>query len=380
MRKSILLFFAFFLFASNLWAQDQANLQKQIDKIIHYDTKIDLSETPGFIIGVKYQDSVFFYGYGSISKDFKQVPDENTIFEIGGLTKTFTSSLVSILVEEGKMDFEKPLNDYLPAAEKNEVTQQITIDQLLTHTSRLPRMPLEFGVKEIEKNNPYAHYTKQDLMEFYKDYIPLEPKKKKKQKRRNQKKKNTDNYSYSHLNYALAEVAIESSQNTSFEKLLTDKILDPINMSDTRIELSENQKTRLAVGYTTSGQSTPPWTFQSFKASEGLKSTAKDLIKYAEAHMGESNSRLTKAFYTTHEGRKATNRNKKVESARGWHVISPKKYHDIILHTGNTNGHRSYLAFVKESETAVVILTNSEHNLYNLGYYILRMLNNNWMK
>ncbi len=377
MRKPIIFFIVSLFFASNIWAQDRANLQKQIDKIIHYDTEIKLSETPGFIIGVKYQDSVFYYGYGSISKDFKQVPDENTIFEIGGLTKTFTSSLVSILVEEGKMGFEKPLNDYLSDTEKNEETQKITIDQLLTHTSRLPRMPLEFGTKEIEKNNPYAHYTKQDLMEFYKEYIPLESKKKKIRKKN---KKNKDNYSYSHLNYALAEVAIESSQNTSFEKLLTDKILVPINMTDTRVELSENQKKRLAIGYTTSGQSTPPWTFQSFKASEGLKSTAKDLIKFAEAHMGESNSRLTNAFYSTHDGRKATARNKKVESARGWHVISPKNYYDIILHTGNTNGHRSYLAFVKESDTAVVILTNSEHNLYNLGYYILRMLNNNWMR
>jgi CubicO group peptidase (beta-lactamase class C family) len=377
MRKSIFLFLFPLLFVTNLWAQDRANLQKQIEKIIHYDTEIKLSETPGFIIGVKYQDSIFYFGYGSISKDVKQVPDEKTIFEIGGLTKTFTSSLVSILVEEGKMEFDKPLNDYFSATQKNEETQLITIDQLLTHTSRLPRMPLEFGVKEIEENNPYAHYTKQDLMDFYKEYIPLEPKKKKKEKR---KKKNKDNYSYSHLNYALLEMAIESSQNSSFEKLLTDKILAPIEMNDTRIELSEDQKKRLATGYTTSGQSTPPWTFQSFKASEGLKSTAQDLIKFAEAHLGERNSKLTKAFYATHEGRKKTSLNKKVASARGWHVISPKKYHDIVLHTGSTNGHRSYLAFVKESETAVVILTNSEHNLYNLGYYILRMLNNNWMK
>jgi len=375
MKKPIFLLFVSFLFAANIYAQDRANLQKQIDKIIHYDTEIKLSETPGFIIGVKYQDSIFYFGYGSISKDLKKVPDENTIFEIGGLTKTFTSSLVSILVEEGKMDFEKPLNDYFSATEKNEETQQITIDQLLTHTSRLPRMPLEFGVKEIEENNPYAHYTKQDLMEFYKEYIPLEPKKKRKRK-----KKNKDNYSYSHLNYALVEMAIEASQNSSFDQLLTNKILTPIKMTDTRIDLSESQKKRLATGYTTSGQSTKPWTFQSFKASEGLKSTAKDLVKFAEAHMGESNSRLTQALYATHEGRKATNRNKKVTSARGWHIISPKNYHDIVLHTGNTNGHRSYLAFVKESETAVVILTNSEHNLYNLGYYILRMLNNNWMK
>ena len=377
MNKSIFILIFSFLFTFNLWSQDRVNLKEQIDKIIYFDTEIKLSETPGFIIGVKYQDSLFYFGYGSISRNFNKVPDEKTIFEIGGLTKTFTSSLVSVLVEEGKMEFEKPLNSYFSLSEKNEETQLITIDQLLTHTSRLPRMPIEFGVKEIEENNPYAHYTKQDLMEFYKEYIPLEPKKRRKE---NKKKKHKNNYSYSHLNYALIEMAIESCQSNSFEKLLTDKILAPIDMVDTRIELSENQKKRLATGYTTSGQSTPPWTFQSFKASEGLKSTAQDLVKFAETHMGENNSQLTKAFYATHEGRKATNRNKKIVSARGWHIISPKNYHDIILHTGNTNGHRSYLAFVKESETAVVILTNSEHNLYNLGYYILRMLNNNWVK
>jgi D-alanyl-D-alanine-carboxypeptidase/D-alanyl-D-alanine-endopeptidase len=378
MRKQILLFFVSLLFVTNLWAQNRANLQKQIDKIIYYDTEINLSETPGFIIGVKYQDSIFYFSYGSISKDFEQKPNKTTIFEIGGLTKTFTSSLVSILVSEGKMDFKKSLNDYLPATEKNKETQQITIDQLLTHTSHLPRMPLEFGVKETENNNPYAHYTKQDLMDFYKNYIPLQPKKGKKQRKR--RKQDHDDYSYSHLNYALVEVAIETSQGTSFEKLLTNKLLIPISLTDTRMELSENQKKRLATGYTISGRSTVPWTFQSFEASEGLKSTAKDLVKFAEMNIGISNSKLTNALYNTHEGRKKTSRNKKVKSARGWHVISPKNYYDILLHMGNTNGHRSYLAFVKESETAVIILTNSEHNLYNLGYYILRMLNNNWTK
>ena len=139
MNKSIFILIFSFLFTFNLWSQDRVNLQEQIDKIIYYDTEIKLSETPGFIIGVKYQDSLFYFGYGSISRNFNKVPDEKTIFEIGGLTKTFTSSLVSVLVEEGKMEFEKPLNSYFSLSEKNEETQLITIDQLLTHTSRLPR-------------------------------------------------------------------------------------------------------------------------------------------------------------------------------------------------------------------------------------------------
>ena len=374
-KQLFLIFISLFLF-SNISAQDKDHLKKQIDKVIHYDTEIKWSETPGMVIGVKYKDSIFYYSYGNVSKDSEKIPDENTLFEIGGLTKAFTASLVSILVTEGEMQYDQPLNAYLPAKLQNEELEKLTIDQLVTHTSRLPRMPMEFGVKELEANNPYAHYTKQDLMEFYKEYIPFEMKKKKRNK-----KKNKDNYAYSHLNYALLESAIEVSQGKKFEYLLAEKILNPLGLNDTRVQLSEEQSNRLAIGYTTSGKSTPPWKFKSFQASEGLKSTAKDLIKFAEVHMSNDNSMLTKALVQTHLGQKETGLNKRVKSSRGWHVITTnKKYDDIVAHTGNTNGYRAYLAFVKESNTAVVILTNSEHNLHNLGYLILSMINNYWKK
>ncbi|HFC00339.1 MAG TPA: class A beta-lactamase-related serine hydrolase [Phaeodactylibacter sp.] len=361
---------------SNILAQDRTNLKKEIDKIIHYDTEIEYSKTPGFVVAVKVQDSIFYFGYGSISKEKTQQPNENTIFEIGGLTKSFTASLVSLLVAEGKMEYEKSFNSYLPNDEKNEDLENLTIDQLLTHTSGMPRMPLEFGVKETEMHNPYAHYTQKDLMDFYKIFIPIEPKKKKRWCRKKQK---NDNYLYSHLNYALLERAIAYSQHQSFENLLEQKITRPLHLMDTKVQLSEEQQSRLATGYTTSGAPTPPWKFQSFKASEGLKSTAKDLIHFAEAQMGCCPD--FKAFEQTHLGKKKVRHNKRVEATRGWHIISTnKKFYDVIAHSGTTNGHRAYLAFVKETDTAVVVLSNSEHGMQSLGYLILQMVNNYWKK
>ena len=225
---------------ANLWAQDSDNLKKEIDKIIHYDTNIDFKETPGMVIGVKFQDSIFFFNYGTTSKEIKSVPNENTIFEIGGLTKAFTASLVSKLVLDGKMEFEKSLNSYLPKELDNPDLENMTIDQLLTHTSKMPRMPMEFGVKELEDNNPYAYYTNQDLMDFYKKFIVIKSKKKKKRK-----KKNKDNYLYSHLNYALIENAIEKSQGQPFEIILENQLLNPLGLNSTRVQLSEDQKVRV---------------------------------------------------------------------------------------------------------------------------------------
>ena len=378
MKRPISFFILSIFFISNILAQDRVNLQKQIDKIIHYDTEIEFSKTPGFVVGVKVKDSIFYFGYGSVSKEKNQLPDENTIFEIGGLTKAYTASLISILVSEGKMDYKKSFNAYLPSDEKNEDLEAITIDQLLTHTSGMPRMPLEFGVKEVEAHNPYAHYTHKDLMGFYKIFIPIEPKKK---KRRCRKKQKNDNYLYSHLNYALLERALENSQHQSFENLLEQKITRPLHLPDTKVQLSEEQQSRLAIGYTTSGAATPPWRFQSFRASEGLKSTAKDLMSFAEAHIGTKNADFAKAFEQTHLERKKLGHSKRVKAARGWHIISTnKKFYDVIAHSGTTNGHRAYLAFVKETDTAVVVLSNSEHGMQSLGFLILQMVNNYWKK
>ena len=367
MNRRIIILLGVLCLAFHGKAQLEENLKEQIDKIILYDTEINLEKTPGIMIGVKVQDSIYYFGYGSTSKDSVKIPDENTLFEIGGLTKVFTGSLVSLLANEGTLDLEASFNSYLPENENNTSTENITINQLLTHTSGMPRMPNEFGVKEIEQNNPYAHYTYNDLMEFYRDYIPFLDKKKK------------DNYLYSHLNFALLERAIQRVMKTGYEKALLQKILQPLNMSDTRVVLSENQKNRLAAGYSVSGMKTPMWKFSSFKASEGLKSTASDLMTFANAHIGDD-SGFSSTFAATHIPQSKTALNKRVRAGRGWHIIKNKRYHDIIVHTGNTDGHRSYLGFVKESQTAVIVLTNSERNLEGLGYLILKMINNNWSK
>ena len=367
MNKRIIILFSFLCMAIYGNAQMEENLKEQIDKIILYDTQIKLSETPGIMIGVKVQDSIYYFGYGSTTKDSVNLPDENTLFEIGGLTTIFTGSLVSVLAEEGTLDLEASFNSYLPKNENNASTESITINQLLTHTSGMPRMPHEFGVKEIEQNNPYAHYTYNDLMEFYRDYIPFVDKKKK------------DNYLYSHLNFALLERTIQRVMKKGYENALLEKILTPLNMTDTRVALSSEQKKRLSAGYSVSGMKTPMWKFKSFEASVGLKSTAKDLMAFANAHIGDD-SGFSSTFAATHIPQSKTALNKRVRAGRGWHIVKSKKFHDIIVHTGNTDGHRSYLAFVKESETAVVVLMNSERSLEGLGYMILKMINNNWSK
>lgn len=175
-------------------AQMRANLEEEINKIIRFDTEINNQNNPGYIIGVVVGDSSFVFPYGTIREDTLLAPNRETLFEVGGMTKVFTAALVHLLVAEEKIHYDSTLNSYLPAAYQNPNCADIRIVDLLYHTSGLPRMPLEFGAKEKEANNPYAHYTKKDLLEFYRDFQPIEL---------------PGKYLYSNLAYGLLEIVLE---------------------------------------------------------------------------------------------------------------------------------------------------------------------------
>lgn len=367
MKKRILIFLiCFSVFAIEGFSQMREDIKNEIDKIIFHDTEITFDKIPGFVIGVIFQDSVFVYSYGSTTRDSLKPPNKETIFEIGGLSKVFTASLVNVLVEESIMNYDSTFNHYLPSEFQNEKASAITIKELVIHTSGLPKLPLEFGIKQNETNNPYANYTKGDLLNFYKDYAP--------------EKEKHGKYHYSTLNYALLEVAIEYATKQSFEAVLKEKIFAPLDMQNSCISINKNQISQLTSGYTIAGRAVPIWQFQSFAASEGVKSTTDDLLKFLACNLGQTHKNLASNFAQTHLQTIETELNKNAYMGKGWHIVKIKKYYDPVLHAGSTSGQRAFMGFVKETQTAVVLLSNSEYSTDGLGYLVLRLLNNNWKK
>lgn len=347
-------------------AQLGAKLEKEINKILRYDIHINYDKVPGFVVGVLIGDSTYIYGFGTVEKGLNQPPDGTTIFEIGDVTKAFTASLLSQLVDEGHFDYETELDTYLPDHMKNQYSRSVTLHDLVTHTSGLPKMPFDFGLREKETHNPYAHYTRSDLISFYREFVfdPVEKRK----------------YVFSNVNYALIGVALEHQMNDSYEHLLQKYILDPIDMPDTRIHLDEEQEARLAKGYSLSGQEMPYWRYQSFEASVGLKSTMNDLIRFIRVQIGQEQPGLSKSFAATHSSIYETEIDKRTFIGRGWHVLKIKRFYDLIAHSGTTSGHRAFIGFVKETETAVIVLSNSKMGMNGLGYLILKMINRHWKK
>ncbi len=366
MIKNVALFagICFLLIPIVLPAQMAENLKEEIDKIIRHETKITRENTPGMIIGIIFRDSTFVFPYGSITKDTMESPDQHTLFEIGGLTKVFTAALIQSLVADSIMCLDSSLNSYLPDTLKNEKFNA-TIHNLLTHTSGLPKFPLEFGTYDDTPDNPYANYHKNNLADFYKHYdaMPSDGK-----------------YSYSNVGYALLELAIEHVTQQPFDQLMQERILQPLHLSETTFVLEPEGEARLAQGYNVGGIPVDPWRFASFNASEGLKSTAHDLLTFLRANMLLHSSKLDQLLVKQWETQLPTDLNRDTYIGLGWHVIRQKKFANIILHPGSTSGHRVYAGFVPKTQTGVVILTNSEYGIGGLGYLVLRMINFNWKK
>ena len=338
-------------------------LEKYVSKYI--EMEINLEEVPGVLIGLIDGDSTYVFSFGTAAKGNTQQLTDSSIFEIGSLTKVFTASLLQVLVDEGKIAYDNTLADYIDTIHLHPSLHEITIWNLATHTSGFPRLPTNFSIKNIDSNNPYKYYTDTDLQHFLKDYHLL--------------KQGT--YLYSHLNFVLIEKIIEIVEQEKYSEVLNHKLLQPLHLSNTTYDLDSLQQERLAIGYLLDGTEAPFTAVSTFYGSVGLMSDMQDLIQFVRLNLELEPSKLQSSLVQTQAAQVNTGISKDIDVGIGWHVVRPKRrYYEVISHRGTGVGHQAYIAFVPETQTAVIVLANARNSLEGLGYFMLKMINNNWRR
>ena len=363
----ISVFFAlFFCFLPQGEAQNNRKaIADMLDKLIRNESEIDFAKTPCLGIGIIMQDSTYFFGYGTTQKNAKTLPTDSTIFELGALTKVFTATLLAQAVVAGKVRLEDSAVAYLPnytlPTYKN---KPIRLLDLATHTAGLPKYPYNIGNQQTDQNSLFQNYTSEEERLFLKNYrLRTAP---------------FDKYAYSHLGYdILANALLTIYKAANYETLLTQNLLQPLAMSDTRVQLTAAQLPRLVQGYNRIGNPVNPWQFSSFEGAMGLKSTSRDLLRFMRWQI-DAPPAAQAVIALTHKAQHKADA-AKVQTALGWHRIYVlKRFPNVIVHSGITDGNRVYMAFVPETRTGVVVFSNSENPLNALGPTILQMLNYNW--
>ena len=341
-------------------------LRSEIDKIIKYETELDIDNNPGFIISIIDQDSTFHISYGNIYSDSPSLPTANDIYEVGSITKSFTALLTLALEERGYFSIKDPVNNYLDRNHQNPRLGNITIHDLLVHTSGFPKYPDLFGRKMKYPQNPYKNYDKGDLLNYYSGYIlDDEPRIK-----------------YSHTNYALLEIILEKATGSVLQQLMRKYIFNPMKMDNTFMTWNKESDIDLSPGYDKASRITEPWMYKSFMASEGVKSTAQDLCSYINFQVNDDiQGSLSNVISKAQEIQVPNSLNESISSAYGWQVFSRNKDgYPIFTYSGRTSGHNAFIAFVKETKTAVIILSNSVLGTEDLGLQVLRLINYNWKR
>ncbi|MEO1618755.1 MAG: serine hydrolase domain-containing protein, partial [Planctomycetota bacterium] len=254
-------------------AEDSADLQTKIQQLAQ--AYVDGDSIRSAAIGVINGEDEFFVGVGQLSESDSRQPNRQTIYEIGSISKVFTGVLLADAIKRDLVRAEQAVQELLPKGVtmptwKDKGTRLITLKDLSTHASGLPRMPNNIKIFN-NPTNPYVDYKADDLFEFLKSHeLRREP---------------GTQEEYSNLAVGLLGELLAQNQDTDYESLLKSRITDPLGMSDTTLTLSDEQRKRLAPPHDVSNQPASNWDFKAMAGAGAIRSNVDDMLKFCRANL-----------------------------------------------------------------------------------------------
>lgn len=337
------------------WADAQTALTDDEIRAILKDRIDRAHRGVGIVVGIVDEKETRVIGYGKASADSTATVDGDTVFEIGSITKTFTATLLAHMVEKGMVSLDDPVQKHLPATVKVPMRggKQITLADLSSHISGLPRMPGNFTPKDWA--NPYVDYTVAQMFEFISGYtLPRDI---------------GEKVDYSNLGVALLGQALAYRAGKDYETLVREVILEPLKMKNTSIKFTPWMQQRLARGHDADLKPAANWDLPTFAGAGALRSTVNDMLKYVAAEAGIKHTKLLPIMRATQEQRHTISPTNGI--GLGWFITKATDGTLTFDHDGGTGGYVSYAVFDREKRRGVVVLSNAALGVTDLGRYIL---------
>lgn len=280
--------------------------------------------------------------YGVVNKDNKLnvVNNEKAVFEIGSISKVFTSAMLTQLSLAKKLDLDEDISTYINCSiHKN---ARITFTQLANHSSGLPRLPPGLILSSLFKNrsNPYKDFGEEELIHYVQDKLKL-----------NQRK--VGKSIYSNLGVGLLGHVLCDILGVNYESAFQQIVCRPLGLNSTTTDrnlMIDN----LVKGRNAKGKEISYWDLNALVGAGGIYSNVMDLSKFVLANFNDKNEALTLQHKPT------LTINKELSVGLGWHIINSKdtggsNWH---WHNGGTGGFSSECVMDLKSETAIILLTN----------------------
>ena len=217
---------------------DTRDLRSRVDKLAN--DYIDKRRHGALALGVLQRDKRYLQGYGRMSSLNNMPPDGQTLFEIGSVTKVFTALALARWSEKGAWSLEDSLGQHLKVTRPAEQAASITLQQLATHSSGLPRIPGNLLDDTTDVANPYPSYHPADLyQDLTRVRLDFPPGKKS---------------AYSNYGYGLLGHLLELKAGRPYAAIIIDDICQPLGLTDTAVQLTPEQQARLVRGHSPQGE------------------------------------------------------------------------------------------------------------------------------
>ena len=202
--------------------------------------------------------------------------DGDTLFEIGSVTKVFTTALLADMVKRGEVGLDEPIRRMLPATLRRPSpgAGDITLRQLATHTSGLPRLPANaaFVLSWLRlPRNPYAHYARSDLLAYLEQYRPAAAA--------------PHAPVYSNLGMGVLGEALACRAGLGYGDLLHQRVLKPLGMRSTFVVVPPARRVLLATGHNALLDPVSHWDLPAFAGAGALYSSANDMLRFLTANL-----------------------------------------------------------------------------------------------
>jgi serine-type D-Ala-D-Ala carboxypeptidase/endopeptidase len=309
----------------------------------------------GIAVGVIEPAGRRVVAYGNLANGDPRPLDGDTIFEIGSITKVFTSLLLADMVNRKELALDDPAARYLPEDVKmpERSGKCITLLDLATHSSGLPRLPGNLQMKD--PRNPYAGYSVDDLYQFLSSYeLPRDP---------------GSEVEYSNLGAGLLGHLLARRAGMDYESLIRSRITEPLGMPDTAITLSSSMKQRMANGHNSALAPRTNWDLPTLAGAGALRSSANDMLTFLEAFLGYKETPLAPAMKAMLQERRPVG---KGGIGLGWFIF-PTDGREIANHDGGTGGFCAWTGFDHKERTGVVVLSNAftPSGVVDIGLHLL---------
>jgi beta-lactamase class C len=317
-------------------------------------------EGGGVAVAVRMDGKTSFFNYCMADNAQNRPVTADSIFNLGSVGKVFATTLLAQAVKRGELSLNDPVAKYVTELQRGGDICQITLGQLASHTSALPRMPQQYETWHK------GRYTWPDFVRFLNSWKAVanhEP---------------GQQYLYSNAAMVLLRVALERRFNTHFAVLMHQRLTGPLGMISTALPLPRDLLGRAVQGYGPMGKpigrpGEEGGTFQ-WPGSGQIYSSPRDMATFLAADLGElpGDGRIENAMAFAHQG--VFTVSPRLTIGLAWQIVSAGNF-TIIDKNGGLDNTSTYIGFTPQRKLGVVILVNrGKQHATGIGRQILHAL------